>query len=135
MLSGDFSSASGRMTSLTAPRRAGLWSGRRARAFNVALGPDGRLQQGERRPLVEALLPGADLGIGVLGLVLVALDDGQRARLAPAVGRGALGLRRVARAERLDDGGKRGRGRGVRGGGAGRGGRRRTRAAPRRRGN
>jgi choline dehydrogenase-like flavoprotein len=98
------------------------------------LGDDGRPGRG-RRAVVSGLLDAVDLDVGGLGLGLVALLDGQRARLAPAVGRGSPGLGRVARVERLDDGRERRR-RGGRGSGglAGRGrrGRARARAARRR---
>jgi choline dehydrogenase-like flavoprotein len=77
----------------------------------AVLGHDGRPYAGLLRAVVVRELHGVDLGVGVLGLDLVALLDGQRARLAPAVGRAGTGPGRVARVERLDDGDERGRAR------------------------
>jgi choline dehydrogenase-like flavoprotein len=67
------------------------------------LSQDGGPRVVERRAVPEALLHGVDLGVGVLGLDLIALHDGRRARLTPAVGRSRPGLGRMARVERLDD--------------------------------
>jgi len=78
------------------------------------LGHDGCPHVGRGRAVVQVLQGRVDLRVGVLGLDLVALLDGQRARLAPAVRRGRPGPGRVARVERLDDRRERGRRRGGR---------------------